>query len=151
MKPVNISSRLYGKVLILGIGNSLKGDDGLGSEVIKRLHGKTPHMLLDTGSAPENYTKKIKELSPDTVVIVDAAELGASPGTIRIIDEKEITSGFFTTHNTPLNMFVDYIKMESEMKVIFIGVQPKSMKFGEEISAPVDKAIENLIEEFSKD
>ncbi|MDD5687755.1 MAG: hydrogenase maturation peptidase HycI [Elusimicrobia bacterium] len=133
-----------GNVLIVGIGNSLKGDDGAGCEVIKQLEGKTNYKLLDVGSAPENYTKKIKEFCPDTIIFIDAVEMKEKPGTIKIIDEKEISSGFFTTHNMPLNLFLDYIKEQTKAKIIFIGIQPKSMKFGDKISPPVKKAIEKL-------
>lgn len=153
MCQIDIKTKLSGRVLILGIGNSLKGDDGLGGEVIRRLQGKCSHLLIDAGSAPENYTGKIKELCPDTVVIVDAVELGAPPGTVKIVDEKALLgglSGFFTTHNTPLGMFIDYLKMESKSKVIFVGVQPKSIKFGEGLSAPVKTAVEILVKEFTE-
>ena len=63
-----------------------------------------------------------------------------------IIDEKEIDSGYFTTHNMPLNLFIDYIKSETKSKIIFIGIQPKSTKFGEGLSAEVQKAIDKLVE-----
>ena len=137
-------------LLIVGIGNTLKGDDGAGCEVIKRLQkkGQVPFYLLDTGSAPENYTKKIKDFKPETIVFIDAVEMKEPPGTVKIIDEKHISSGYFTTHNMPLNLFLDYIKEETKAKIIFIGIQPKSTRFGEVLSARVQKAVEKLVNEF---
>lgn len=152
MKPTDIKSKLSGKVLILGIGNSLKGDDGAGCEAIKNLKLKMKNeniKLLDVGSVPENYTKKIREFKPDTIVLIDAVEIKEVPGTIKIIDEKQIASGFFTTHNMPLNLFVDYIKQETKSKIVFVGIQPGSTKFGEGLSEPVKKAVETLVEEFT--
>ncbi|MFH0948819.1 MAG: hydrogenase maturation peptidase HycI [Elusimicrobiota bacterium] len=141
---------LEGNVLIFGIGNILKGDDGAGCEAIKRLKiviasNLKKVILLDCGIAPENYTKEIKELKPETIIFVDAVEMKEKPGIVKIIDEKEITSYYFTTHNMPLNLFIDYIKSETKAKVIFIGIQPESTHFGEGLSAPVQKAIDKLV------
>jgi hydrogenase 3 maturation protease len=147
-------------LLIIGIGNSIKGDDGVGPEIIKRLKDVTLREtkglggninLLDVGSAPENYTKKIKDLQPDKIIIIDAVAMGEKAGTVKVIDEKEIASGYFTTHNMPLNMFVEYIKQETEAEIIFVGIQPKSTKFGEGLSEPVQKAIEKIVKELIKE
>lgn len=147
-------------LLIVGIGNSLKGDDGAGCEAIKNLQLKIKNgviltrtgrnlVLLDCGTVPENYTKKIKDFKPETIVFIDAVEMKEPPGTVKIIDEKEIASGYFTTHNMPLNLFVDYIKEETKANIIFIGIQPKSTRFGEGLSAPVQKAVNIIVNRFS--
>ncbi|MBI5573617.1 MAG: hydrogenase maturation peptidase HycI [Elusimicrobia bacterium] len=149
-----------GRILIVGIGNTLKGDDGAGCEVIRclkiviasdqRERGNLEKInLLDCGTAPENYTKKIKDFKPETIVFIDAVEMKETPGTVKIIDEKDISSGFFTTHNMPLNLFLGYIKEETKANIIFIGIQPKSTRIGECLSAPVQKAVEKLVNEFS--
>jgi len=147
-------------LLIVGIGNSLKGDDGAGCEAIKNLQLKIKNdvilsgaknlNLLDCGIAPENYTKKIKDFNPETIIFIDAVEMKEPPGTVKIIDDKDISSGYFTTHNMPLNLFIDYIKEETKAKIVFIGIQPKSTRFGECLSAPVQKAVEKLASEFSR-
>jgi len=160
-KPLNFPSDKK-NLLIVGIGNSLKSDDGAGPELIKRLRGVilSPAKsginsaknlknieLLDTGSAPENYTKKIKDFKPETIVFIDAVEMKEQPGTVKIIEEEKITASFFTTHNIPLNLFLDYIKKETKAEIIFIGIQPKSTKFSEGLSEPVKRAVETLVEE----
>ena len=135
-------------LLIVGIGNTLKGDDGAGCEVIRRLKikGQLSFYLLDAGSAPENYTKKIKDYKPKTIIFIDAVSMSELPGTIKMIDEKEISSGYFTTHNMPLNLFIDYIKQETKSEIFFVGIQPKSVKIGEGLSAEVQKSAEKLVE-----
>ena len=55
-----LKNRLQGKALIVGIGNRLRGDDGVGPEIINRLSSPLPHLLLfDVGETPENYLGKI--------------------------------------------------------------------------------------------
>jgi len=138
-------------LLFVGIGNTLKGDDGAGCEVIKQLQQslKVNFALLDAGSAPENYTKTIKDYKPKTIVFLDAVEMGERPGTTKIIDEKEIASGYFGTHNMPLNMFIDYIKQETGAQIFFLGIQPKSVKFGEGLCAEVQEAVIKLVNNYA--
>lgn len=139
-------------LLLVGIGNSLKSDDGVGCKVIKQLEKRVPKVrfsLLDAGSSPENHTKEIKDFKPKTIVFVDAAQMNEPPGTVKIIDEKEISSGYFTTHNMPLNLFFDYVKKTTKAKIIFIGIQPKSVKFAKGLSPEVQKAAAEVADYFS--
>ncbi|MEW6557379.1 MAG: hydrogenase maturation peptidase HycI [Elusimicrobiota bacterium] len=148
MKITNLKKLIDSNILVIGIGNTLKGDDGVGTAVIKNLKLKMKNemiKLLDVGAVPENYTKEIRELKPATIILIDAVEMDEKPGIIKIIDEKEITAGYFTTHNIPLNLFIDYVKEQTKAKIIFIGIQPKSTKFGEPLSAPVKNAVTKLV------
>ncbi|MDO8734278.1 MAG: hydrogenase maturation protease, partial [Elusimicrobiota bacterium] len=80
-------------ILIVGIGNTLAGDDGAGCEAIKNLQLKIKNgvilnsfqnlNLLDCGTAPENHTKKIKDFKPETIVFIDAVEMKEPPGTVK--------------------------------------------------------------------
>ena len=62
------------KIIILGIGNESKGDDGVGPYIIKRLKifNKNPNLvLIDAGVVPENYIQKIINFNPETIIIID--------------------------------------------------------------------------------
>ncbi len=76
-----LRERLQGKrTLILGIGNSMRGDDGVGPALIERLQGKVSATLIDGGEVPENYLGPIEAAGPEAVLIVDAADLKAAAG-----------------------------------------------------------------------
>ncbi len=45
--------------VIIGIGNTLKGDDGAGPLVCEQLSGKVCAELIDAGTVPENYIQTI--------------------------------------------------------------------------------------------
>ena len=53
----------------MGIGNTLRSDDGVGSLLATRLQDKTPYIVYDAGSSPENYLGKIIKVSKNTAVI----------------------------------------------------------------------------------
>jgi len=62
-----LSNRLKGRVLILGVENPLRGDDGAGSYLIQQLNGRVNAALLDCGEVLENFLGKIAESQPPTV------------------------------------------------------------------------------------
>ena len=76
---------LKGKTVIVGIGNSLRGDDGLGPELILKLQGKLKAVCIDAGNSPESYTGKIVKENPDTILLVDAVHLNLPPGQYRLL------------------------------------------------------------------
>jgi len=140
-----IKNRLKGKVAILLIGNELKGDDGAGPALARDLEGKINAAVIDCGEVPESYTGKIKELKPDTIVIVDAVDMGAKPGSISLIDKDKLNeTKLFTTHNVPLKVFADYLFSEIKADIFVVGIQPKNLGLGRPISKEVSTTIDYL-------
>jgi len=137
---VNIKDKLNGKILILGIGNSMKGDDGAGPALASMVKNG-----INAGVAPENYTGEIKRMKPDTLVMVDAIDFGGKPGCVRIIDEGKIGNISLSTHNISLKTFTSYLKSEMpRLNILLIGIQPKQCGLGEELSSEVKESINNI-------
>ena len=128
--------------LLLGIGNDLLGDDGVGSFVAQELKG-TDWTTIDAGIVPENFIRPIRNQKPDTVVIVDAVEMGYEPGTIRIIPLEYIRDCGVGTHQLPLTFLAE--QMSSWSKVMIIGIQPGTLDPDAPLSEPVKRAATELI------
>ncbi len=147
----NIFSDIFkGKTVIVGIGNIMKGDDGLGPALVKRLDGKIKAVCIDTGLAPENHTGRITKENPDTVLLVDATHLDLPPGRYEILKPKDILKSGFTTHDISPAMFIEYLRSRTEANIFLLGVQPKNLSLGDEMSDSVKKAldeVEKLIKE----
>ena len=132
--------------VLLGIGNTLNGDDGIGIYIAQRLNkylkgakkGSKKVIVIDCGTTPENYTSIIRKHSPDTLILVDAADMGLSPGSYRIIPPEKIEVMHFSTHNIPLSIFISYVS-EFCGEVVLIGVQPDRMDVGTMLSSLVQK------------
>lgn len=141
---------LKGKVLILGVGNPMKQDDGVGPALISKFKIKNEKFkmnveLIDVGAAPENYTGKIKQIRPDTMVIVDAVDFGGEAGSIKMIEADQLGSQSLSTHNVSLSTFVDFLKTDlPDLEVLVVGIQPKTANFGEGLSPEVEKAVDKL-------
>jgi hydrogenase 3 maturation protease len=140
-----------GKTLILGIGNIIKGDDGAGPRFISRLKGKTTCDLLDCGEVPENYVQPIIETRPQKIVIVDAADWNGPAGAIRLMDAEEIDNRGYSTHDSSLRIFIEYLKKRlPRIEIIIIGIQPRRNGFLESLSPEVERTVDELSRLFEK-
>lgn len=140
----NLKSILKGKVVIVGIGNILRGDDGFGPALISRLQGKLKALCIDAGTAPENYTGKIVKGNPNTILLVDALHLDKNAGEFELLKKEDIVKVGFTTHDISPNMFIEYLEKNTAANIYMLGVQPKSVSFGEEMSDEVKGALEQI-------
>jgi hydrogenase 3 maturation protease len=134
------------RLVIIGIGNLLKSDDGLGVVIVTKLQGKTTNniLLIDCGTVPETYVGPIRKFNPSHVLMIDAAELSSKPGTVRFVFPDEIQGLTISTHTLPLNVFADYLKKETNTKIGLLAVQPKNLDFGESLSLEVLDAVKSL-------
>lgn len=130
------------KVLILGIGSDLKGDDAAGILAAQKLESKFE--VIIGGTAPENFTSEIKRIKPSHLIIIDSAQMNEPPGYIRLIDSDEISGYSFGTHALPLSVMINYLKEYFPLKTIIIGIQPKTLAFGAPPSVEVKKAINDI-------
>lgn len=135
------------KLIILGIGNPLRGDDSLGLEIVRRLKGKLPRgvIVIEGGLTPENFIGKIRKIKPSHVLLVDAAHFGGKPGEIRLIRSKQISCATISTHAISLSILVELIREETNAKIILLGVEPKNLGLGAEISPEIREAIEQSV------
>lgn len=132
------------KKILLGIGNRLSGDDGVGPNVARRLQELSDWLAIDCGSAPENVTGLVVRETPDLVVVVDAARMGLPPGSIRRLPLGETRRMLVSTHGLPLSFLFERLQ-ELTKRVVFIGVEPKDLSLGEGLTPPVCAAVEGLL------
>jgi len=130
--------------ILMGVGNTLKGDDGIGCYIAKNFKEKN-WLSFDCGTAPENFTSVIRKNKPEILVIVDAADMDINEGGLRVVPEEKIENIGISTHNMPLSFLINYLK-DSARKIIFIGVQPKIIRDSDEISEELRKSAEHLME-----
>lgn len=138
-----LSSKTVPVQLVLGIGNVLKGDDGIGPYVAALLAemaagspGGPQLQSIDCGLVPENYTGVVRRVRPDRLVLVDAAEMGLAEGETRIISPERAGSIGMSTHSMPLSLFVSYVR-DLSGEVVIVGIQPGDTRFGQRLSPAV--------------
>ena len=139
-------SKLRGsRTLIVGIGNILKGDDGAGPILCEQLRRKgTCAEIIDVGTVPENYIQPIVEKAPHNLLIIDAMDFGASPGTISIFKPEQLSSVVTSTHTLSPHFFAEMVCNNIKVDVYFVGIQPAQIGLGQTVSDRVDQAIQQL-------
>jgi hydrogenase maturation protease len=144
------------KTLILGLGNTLLRDDGVGVRVVEKLQAEGVKAEVRNGatlglSLFEILTKCEKAL------VVDAVDMGKAPGTMACFSAQEILalpeSKNFSLHEIGL---LEVLKIgqtlnEEFRKVTIIGIQPQDLRQGESLSPEVEKVIPQVIEMIKKE
>jgi hydrogenase 3 maturation protease len=140
----DLSRRLKGKVLLIGAGNTLRGDDGAGPAVIDLLEGNVNASLLDVGEVPESYLSRIQAVRADTIVLIDAANFGAAPGDLAVLEAEDIAGCSLSTHQMPLDLFFRFLAGERAADMFALGIQPAQIGFGESMSPEVTDSVHAL-------
>ena len=134
------------RVALLGVGNSMRGDDGVGPRIIELLETRPIEsvLLLNTQSVPEAFIGKVEEFKPTHILLIDAANFNGAPGETRLITGEQIGGQAFSTHTLPLNIFIAYIEETLSVSVLLLAIQPLSVTLGKPMSEPVEAAA-NLV------
>jgi hydrogenase maturation protease HycI len=131
------------KIAILGIGNELRYDDAVGLAVVERLSlfiNDPSVVVLNCQNAPENFTGHLKRIKPTCVVLIDAADFGATPGDARIFQLNDLDDSSGSTHKASLLALGQYLQTEMTCNIFVIGIQPANCDFGNELSPVARRA-----------
>jgi len=143
-----------GRTLIVGVGNTLKGDDGVGPLICQAIEGKVCAEVVDTATVPENYIQQIVRKAPDGLLVVDAVDFASEAGAVRVFESEQLASVAWSTHTLSPRLFVEMVQGEIEIQVLFLGIQPGQCRFGqglsEEVEGTFNAVVEALVEVFGR-
>ena len=136
------------RVVVVGVGNDMRGDDGIGvflARELKRETGDNRGIMIIETQVPENFIMPILDFRPDRIIILDSADFKEKPGSFRMIKKDEILQFLISTHNMPLTIFLKALEKLNAEKIL-IGIQPKNLDFGEDLSMEVKKRAGDILE-----
>lgn len=136
--------------LILGIGNSLLTDDGVGIHVINALQeplgSRNDIELMDGGTLSFTLAGPLAEAGQ--LIVVDAAQLGAPPGTLRVFENEAMDEYLYTgkrssVHEVGLvDLFsINRLTGEIPQRRALVAIQPENTDWGEHPTAAVAAAV----------
>lgn len=149
MKLESLSFPPDARVVVLGVGSDVRGDDAAGIMAVEKVKSRldSPNLLaLSGGQIPENFTSKVKGFKPTHIILIDASDFGDKPGEISLVDPDAIANQKISTHRLPLSVLMEYLRDETGAEAFLIGVQPARINMGAEISEPVEEAVDRLAE-----
>jgi len=126
------------KVVVAGIGNSLRKDDFVGVEIVRKLQNRVSKSvyLIECETVPESFIEPIAEFKPTHILIVDAAILNLKPGSSKFIMPSQMTKHPpISTHALPLRLFCEYLAKTTDAKIALLVIQPKDTSFGEGLTS----------------
>lgn len=135
------------KVVVAGVGNSIRSDDFVGVKVVMDLQGRTSGnvRLIECETVPESFVDEIVEIAPTNVLLVDSAVFGHPPGTAHLYEVEEVVDvPAISTHALPLRVFSEYVHRLTGAKIALVLIEPMNMDFGEGLSPEVDAAARRI-------
>jgi len=132
---------------LVGVGNPMRRDDGVGPRIIEAVReaaSETRLHVIDAQDVPENFVHIIARGDCRNVVFVDAVAAEGIPGTIvfgLLADFAE--AGSFSTHRLALSFSGKFLEAAGK-SVFLLGVVPADLGFGAGLTAEVERAAASL-------
>lgn len=143
--------------LIIGVGNDFRGDDCAGLEVARRLRALNLPGVVITEHAGEGAALMETWRAASRVILIDAAQSGAAPGTVHRLDAstQAIPAAFFSysTHAFSVAEAVEMARALGELppNLIIYGIEGTRFALGEALSPAVEAAIARVTDAVARD
>ena len=147
------------KISVVGIGNLLIEDDGVGIHAVQKLSEMELPEHVEVHDADSNTSLLLEAIDGcDKAVIIDAYESGEEPGTVKrfLIDTRDPPELDIKLSLHDMDFF-DAIRMGRAAKyslpdtVVIIGVEPGSLEAGLELSPKVKAVLPEVIEKIKEE
>lgn len=149
------------RIVVLGVGNELLSDEGVGIHVVKEIQQKNifpPEIeVMEGGTDGFGLINIITDT--DRLIVIDSIKGGSEPGTLYKFDIEDApgTPDLFKTSVHQIGI-LEVINLSSLIgktpKTTVIGVEPKSittgMELSEDVRAKIPRVIELIKEEVEK-
>ena len=138
------------KTLVLGIGNTLLTDEGVGIHVIHQLQQQQPQTVdtefLDGGTLSFTLAGDIED--SEQLIVIDATQLQAEPGTVKTFVNEDMDRFLgqqrkMSVHEVGLLDLLHISRLAERLpsRRALVGIQPESVDWGEQPTAKVAAAI----------
>ncbi len=151
-KPDTPTSSNPKKTMVLGVGNLLLSDEGVGVHVVKRLMGmELPSgvEVIDGGVSGLGLVDVVT--GSDRLIVIDAVRAGGPPGSIYQFGIESLTK-YPNTYKMSVHEIgvVEVLRLSSLVgktpKTTIIGIEPKSLEMGLDLSPEIEAKVPRIIE-----
>lgn len=149
-------SSLANKIAVIGLGNTLRKDDGIGIIVLEALLKSPTHPRIDYlnfGIASFDLIHRLEGYA--TVLLIDGISASLKPGELRISEiekiDYDLKDTVSSTHEFNLkNLFELCKKFNLKTKIYLAGIQVQDVSFGEGLTPPLKDRLEYILREISR-
>ena len=150
---------MFKRIAIIGLGNSLRRDDGIGVIILESLLNNCKHQAIDYfnfGIASFDLMHRLQDY--DVALLIDGIAAGLLAGELKIFDLEEAA---FSKEDSPKTMvsshelnLKDIFRLTRDLKIktkIFVaGIQVQDVSFGESLSEPLKKNLGQITRQIDK-
>ena len=138
-------------ILVLGIGNVLLTDEGIGVRALNELERRYTFPenveLLDGGTAGIELLRHIR--NRDYLIIIDAMKFNQEPGTVTRVEGNDVPAAFRTRispHQLGLSDLLAAAMLTDELppNLVLYGVEPENLDIGLDLTDTVEASVEKL-------
>ena len=139
--------------LVLGIGNTLLSDEGVGIHVVRALESHVERRpgvtCLDGGTL--SFTLAEQLAAHDRLIVVDAARTGSPPGSVHCFEgeamDRYLSGNRASVHEVGLADLLDIARLTDRFpeRRALVGIEPKAIDWGEAPSGVVARAIPEAV------
>ena len=140
------------RTLVLGVGNILVSDEGIGVRVIEHIAAKyilpDSVMLLDGGTLGLDLLYYME--GTENLLIIDAVETGHEPGFILRMEDEQVPA-FMTLKMSPHQvgvpdmLFAAKLKGIAPQRLVLLGIQPELLEIGLDLSPTISARVDELV------
>lgn len=137
------------RILVLGLGNDLLSDEAVGIRVVHHLAegGLVPPgvELLDGGTLSFTLAGPIADATG--LIVVDAARLGATPGTVAVLEgeamDRKLSGACSSVHEVGLADLFDIARLTDSLPAhrCLVGIEPALIEWGSSLTPRVAEAV----------
>jgi len=146
------------RALVLGLGNALMSDDAFGSRAVEALLARYRFPenvgVVDGGTLGLDLLPRLEGL--DRLLIVDAIEMQAPPGSVFRLQGEEVPRAFagkLSVHQMGLQDLLAVAELRGHLpaELVVWGAQPGSIEVGLELTPAVAEALERVVDEIAEE
>lgn len=139
--------------LVLGVGNTILTDEGIGPWVVDRLRALNPDVpgidWMDGGTLSFSIATSVEDA--EHLIVVDATELKAEPGTVQVFVDEEMDRMLGghgrSIHEVGLMDLMNIARLTERLpsRRALVGIQPGTVDWGTEPTAAVGAAMPEAV------
>jgi hydrogenase maturation protease len=140
--------------VVLGFGNPLMADEGIGVEVVSLLSRRADEFpsveFIDAGTAGFSLLHKLS--GRRKAIIIDCCVMGAEPGAIRMFTPGDVKSvkqlSHFSLHEADILQVIDLACRLGECpgEILIFGIEPETIKMQKSLSPVLAERLGNYVE-----
>ena len=144
------------KIAVIGLGNSLRRDDGIGIIILESLlnnYKREGIDYLNFGSASFDLAHRLQDY--DKALLIDGINAGMPSGGLKIFDLEQASftekDNLISSHELNLkDIFKLTRNLEIKAKIYVAGIQVQDVDFGESLSVPLKEKLPELTKQIDK-